>query len=109
MAARRARLARSRAALRSIKAAVRELQASGHKVAQAHLRYLNPWPLNTGDVVTRYRKVLIPENNLGQLLKLVRAEFLVDASGLAKVAGAPFKTSELTEFVLAHLQGVEVR
>ena len=61
------------------------------RVAQAHLHYLNPFPRNTGEVLRRYDRVLIPEMNLGQLLKLVRAEFLVDAFGYNRVRGVPFR------------------
>jgi len=68
-------------------------------VAQAHLHYLNPFPRNTGDVLRSYEKILIPEMNLGQLLKLVRAEFLVDAIGYNRVRGLPFKASELQEAI----------
>ena len=71
----------------------------GHEVAQAHLRYLNPFPRNTGDVLRRYEKVLVPEMNLGQLLKLIRAEFLVDAVGYNKVRGRPFRSSELADAI----------
>ena len=73
----------------------------GHKVAQAHLHYLNPFPRNTGEVLRSYDKILIPEMNLGQLLKLVRAEFLVDAIGYNRVRGLPFKASELQEAITA--------
>ena len=67
----------------------RRRQAS---VAHAHLRYLNPFPRNTGEVLRALRpKVLVPEMNLGQLLKLVRAEFLVDAVGYNRVRGVPFR------------------
>ena len=72
---------------------------SGHEVAQAHLRYLNPCPRNTGDVLRRYEQVLVPEMNLGQLLKLLRAEYLVDAVGYNKVRGRPFRSSELAEAI----------
>ena len=72
---------------------------AGATVARAHLHYLNPFPRNTGDVLRRYEKVLIPEMNLGQLLKLVRAEFLVDAVGYNKVRGRPFRSSELAEAI----------
>ena len=65
------------------------------KVAQAHLRYLNPMPQNTGEVLKRYKKVLVPELNTGQLLLLLRAKFLVDAVGLNKVQGRPFLVSEI--------------
>ena len=70
-----------------IAAAVRRVRHDGHKVAQAHLHYLNPFPRNTGEVLRRYDKILVPEMNLGQLLKLVRAEFLVDAVGYNRVRG----------------------
>ena len=75
--------------------------ATGASVAQAHLHYLNPFPRNTGEVLRRYERVLIPEMNLGQLLKLVRAEFLVDAVGYNRVRGTPFKASELAEAIKA--------
>jgi 2-oxoglutarate/2-oxoacid ferredoxin oxidoreductase subunit alpha len=80
-----------------VAAAVRRVRRDGGKVAHAHLRYLNPFPRNTGDVVRRYDKILVPEMNLGQLLKLVRAEFLVDAVGYNRVRGLPFRSSELAE------------
>src|SRR6266536_226472 len=80
-----------------IGAAVRQVRARGGKVAQAHLRHLNPLPANTGDVLARYQRVLIPEMNLGQLRKLVRAEFLIDAVGYNPARGLPFKAEELVE------------
>ncbi|HEY7524007.1 MAG TPA: 2-oxoacid:acceptor oxidoreductase subunit alpha [Candidatus Limnocylindrales bacterium] len=81
----------------AIRSAVERLLASGRSVAHAHLRYLNPMPLNTGDVVGRYRRVLIPEVNLGQLLLLVRSRYLVDAVGYDRVRGRPFRIAELVE------------
>jgi 2-oxoglutarate ferredoxin oxidoreductase subunit alpha len=75
------------------------VRREGRKVARAHLHYLNPFPRNTGEVLQRYEKVLIPEMNLGQLLKLVRAEFLVDAVGYNKVRGRPFTSTELAEAI----------
>ena len=80
------------------------MRAAGHDVAQAHLRYLNPFPRNTGEVLRRYEKVLVPEMNLGQLLKLLRAEFLVDAVGYNKVRGRPFRSSELAEAITAVIE-----
>jgi 2-oxoglutarate ferredoxin oxidoreductase subunit alpha len=80
-----------------VAAGVRRVRRDGGKVAHAHLNYLNPFPRNTGDVVRRYDKILVPEMNLGQLLKLVRAEFLVDAVGYNRVRGLPFRSSELAE------------
>ncbi|MDT3438582.1 2-oxoacid:acceptor oxidoreductase subunit alpha [Pseudofrankia sp. BMG5.37] len=78
-----------------IAAAVRRVRAKGLQVAQAHLRHLNPFPANTGEVLRSYDRVLVPEMNLGQLRTLVRAEFLVDAIGYNQVRGLPFKAAEL--------------
>ncbi len=83
----------------SITAAREEAEARGWPVAQAHLRYLNPMPKNLGEVLSRFERVLIPELNLGQLSMLIRARFLVDAVGINKVAGQPFKTSELLDAI----------
>jgi 2-oxoglutarate/2-oxoacid ferredoxin oxidoreductase subunit alpha len=82
-----------------IGAAVRRVREDGGKVSQAHLRYLNPFPRNTGEVLRSYDRVLVPEMNLGQLLKLVRAEFLVDAIGFNRVRGLPFRSDELAEAI----------
>jgi 2-oxoglutarate ferredoxin oxidoreductase subunit alpha len=82
-----------------IGAAVRRVRAEGKKVAQAHLRYLNPFPRNTGEVLRSYDRVLVPEMNLGQLLKLVRADFLVDAVGYNRVRGLPFRSDELADAI----------
>jgi 2-oxoglutarate ferredoxin oxidoreductase subunit alpha len=82
-----------------IGAAVRRVREEGGKVSQAHLRYLNPFPRNTGDVLRSYDRVLVPEMNLGQLLKLVRAEFLVDAVGYNRVRGLPFRSDELADAI----------
>jgi 2-oxoglutarate/2-oxoacid ferredoxin oxidoreductase subunit alpha len=84
-----------------IGAAVRRVRESGKKVAAAHLHHLNPFPRNTGDVLRSYDRVLVPEMNLGQLLKLVRAEFLVDATGYNRVRGRPFTSAELAEAIEA--------
>ncbi|HYY80537.1 MAG TPA: 2-oxoacid:acceptor oxidoreductase subunit alpha [Actinomycetes bacterium] len=86
-----------------IGAAVRRVRADGGKVAHAHLRHLNPFPANLGEVLARYDRVLIPEMNLGQLRKLVRAEFLVDAVGFDRVRGLPFKAAELADEILGLL------
>jgi 2-oxoglutarate ferredoxin oxidoreductase subunit alpha len=84
----------------AIHAGVRQARARGARVARAHLRYLNPFPRNLGEVVRRYPKVLVPELNRGHLLRLLRAEFLVDAVGLNKVQGMPFKTIEIEEKIV---------
>jgi 2-oxoglutarate ferredoxin oxidoreductase subunit alpha len=81
----------------SIVTAAKRAQRKGHKVAQAHLRYLNPMPKNTGEVLKRYKKVLVPELNAGQLSVLLRDRFLVDAKGLNKIQGRPFLVSEIEE------------
>jgi 2-oxoglutarate ferredoxin oxidoreductase subunit alpha len=82
-----------------IGAAVRKVREGGRKVAAAHLHHLNPFPRNTGEILRAYDRVLIPEMNLGQLLKLVRAEFLVDAVGYNRVRGLPFTSAELAEAI----------
>jgi 2-oxoglutarate/2-oxoacid ferredoxin oxidoreductase subunit alpha len=84
-----------------IAAACRRVRLGGRQVAHAHLRHLNPFPRNTGEVVRRYERVLIPEMNLGQLLKLVRAEFLVDAVGYNRVTGLPLRAAEVAEAIEA--------
>jgi len=84
-----------------IAAACRRVRRSGRKVAHAHLPHLNPFPRNTGDVLRRYEQVLVPEMNLGQLRKLVRAEFLVDAAGYNRVAGVPLRAAEVADAVEA--------
>src|SRR5262249_50303464 len=82
-----------------ITAAVRKVRQGGGKVAHAHLHYLHPFPRNTGGVLSRYQKGVRPEMNLGQVLKLVRAEFLVDAVGYNRVRGVPFRRSELQDAI----------
>ena len=79
----------------AIRSAVERLQGKGVSVAHAHLRYLNPFPANTEAVVKAYKRVLIPEVNLGQLLMLIRAKYLVDAVGYNRVRGKPFRIAEL--------------
>jgi 2-oxoglutarate ferredoxin oxidoreductase subunit alpha len=82
-----------------ITAGVRRARRQGVRVAQAHLQYLNPLPRNTGDVLRRYEKVLIPEMNLGQLAMLLRAQFLVDAVSYTKVRGRPLGARELEDVI----------
>ncbi|GLW23518.1 MULTISPECIES: 2-oxoacid:acceptor oxidoreductase subunit alpha [Microbispora] len=82
-----------------IAAAARRVRAAGHKVAQAHLRHLNPLPANTGEVLRSYDKVLLPEINLGQLAMLLRARFLVDVISYNRVRGLPFKAEELAAVI----------
>ena len=81
--------------LGTITEAARHARADGKQVATAHLRHLNPFPANTGDVVRSYRRVLIPEMNMGQLATLIRARFLVDAQSYTKIQGLPIFAEEL--------------
>ncbi|HZT65980.1 MAG TPA: 2-oxoacid:acceptor oxidoreductase subunit alpha [Acidimicrobiales bacterium] len=87
----------------AISAAVRRIRARGKKVAHAHLVHLNPFPANLGEVLGSYRKVIVPEMNLGQLSKMIRAEFLVDARSVSKVQGQPFRAGELEAAILEDL------
>jgi 2-oxoglutarate ferredoxin oxidoreductase subunit alpha len=89
-----------------IGAACRRVRGAGMDIAQAHLRYLNPFPANLGDVLAGYDRVVIPEMNLGQLALLLRGRFLVDAISYTKVAGLPFKAEELQGVLTDHVKGV---
>jgi 2-oxoglutarate ferredoxin oxidoreductase subunit alpha len=81
----------------AIRSAVDRLQAEGRSVSHAHMRHLNPFPRNTGDVLRNFKRVLIPEINLGQLRMLIRARYLIDAVGLNRVRGKPFRIAEVEE------------
>jgi 2-oxoglutarate/2-oxoacid ferredoxin oxidoreductase subunit alpha len=87
----------------AIGAACRRLKARGVKVARAHLKHLNPFPQNTQEVLSRFDKVVIPEVNMGQLSKLIRADFLIDVISINRVRGVPFKAGELEEEILKHV------
>ena len=89
----------------SIRQATSQLQAAGHRVAHVHLRHLNPLPADLESILGRYRRVLVPEINLGQLVRLLRAEYLVDAIGFNKVQGRPFKVAEIVARCLKLLNG----
>jgi 2-oxoglutarate ferredoxin oxidoreductase subunit alpha len=81
----------------AITSAAEAARKQGRSVASAHLKYLNPFPRNLGDVLSRYKHVLIPELNHGQLALLVRGKFLVDAVPFNKIAGQPFKIREIQQ------------
>lgn len=83
----------------AIKSAVQELQAEGHTVSHAHIRYLRPFPKNLGEIIGNFEKVLIPEINNGQLIKIIRDQYLVDAKGYNKVMGVPITKGELVDAV----------
>ncbi len=79
----------------AIATAARQLREAGHDVATAHLRHLNPMPANTGEVLRRYDKVLVPELNRGQLAMLLRAHYLVDVVSYQRVRGLPLSVADL--------------
>jgi len=81
----------------SITQALKAQREQGRKIGHLHLRFLNPLPTNLGDILKRYKRVLVPELNMGQLLWVLRAKFLVDAVGLNKIQGRPFKQIELEQ------------
>jgi 2-oxoglutarate ferredoxin oxidoreductase subunit alpha len=86
-----------------VAAGVRRVRNGGGKVAHVHLRWLNPFPANLGDVLRSYDRVLIPEMNLGQLAMLIRSRFLVDAVSYNRVTGKPFKAGEIRDAIEALL------
>jgi 2-oxoglutarate ferredoxin oxidoreductase subunit alpha len=90
----------------SIAAAVDELRARGRRVSHVHLRHLNPLPPDLGDILRSFTKVLVPEMNMGQLLMILRATYLVNAIGLNKIQGQPFKVSEIAERIERLLEEV---
>ncbi|MGZ4210829.1 MAG: 2-oxoacid:acceptor oxidoreductase subunit alpha [Actinomycetota bacterium] len=87
----------------AIRAGCERVRRSGKKVAHAQLYHLNPLPKNTGDVLRAYKRVLVPEINLGQLVKILRAEYLVDAKSYTKMQGQPFRFSEIVTEILKRL------
>ena len=93
----------------AIRQTVTDLQAAGQRAAHVHLRHLNPLPADLGGILARARHVLVPEINLGQLVRVLRAEYLVPAVGYQKIQGRPFKVSELTARSLRLLAGDEAQ
>jgi 2-oxoglutarate ferredoxin oxidoreductase subunit alpha len=94
-----------------IGAGVRRVRKAGHNVAHVHLRHLNPFPANLGDVLKGYERVLVPEMNLGQLALLLRAKYLVDAQGYNHVRGLPLKAADIARAIgalVAEAEGVDV-
>lgn len=79
----------------AIKSAVAEMQSRGHAVSHAHLRYVRPFPRNLGDIIKNFDTVLIPEINNGQLIKIIRDVYFVDAKGYNKIMGIPITKTEL--------------
>jgi 2-oxoglutarate ferredoxin oxidoreductase subunit alpha len=87
-----------------IGAAAASLREAGHPIATAHLRHLNPFPANLGEVLARYDHVLVPEMNTGQLALLLRARYLADVTSHTKIQGQPFKASELADAIVGLLE-----
>jgi 2-oxoglutarate ferredoxin oxidoreductase subunit alpha len=87
------------------KTAVEACQAEGLKVAHAHLRWVNPFPRNLGEILQNYKKVLIPELNMGQLRTLIRSKYLIDAVGLNKIKGRPFDVAEVVDKIKEMIAG----
>ena len=79
----------------AIKSAVAEMQAKGHSVSHAHLRYIRPFPRNLGEILKNFETILIPEINNGQLIKIIRDVYFVDAKGYNKIMGIPITKTEL--------------
>jgi 2-oxoglutarate ferredoxin oxidoreductase subunit alpha len=89
----------------SIKSAVAGIRESGHAVSQIHLRHINPFPRNLGPLLSAFKTVIVPEINSGQLIKLLRAKYLVDAVGFNVVRGLPLRSEEIEDFVENHIGG----
>ena len=88
----------------SIKSAVIQANEKGLSVSHLHLKYINPFPKNLGNILLRYDKILIPELNMGQLLSIIRSKFLVDAVGYNSIKGKPFSSNEILEVIKQHLE-----
>jgi 2-oxoglutarate ferredoxin oxidoreductase subunit alpha len=90
-----------------IVAAVRRVRKTGRRVAYTHLRHLNPFPANLGEILHRYDRVIVPEMNLGQLALLLRAKYLVDVQSYSRVRGLPISLSELAQNLEAEIDATE--
>jgi len=88
----------------AIKSAVSELQASGKSISHVHIRHLRPFPKNLGDIIHNFESVVIPELNNGQLIKIIRDQFLVDAKGYNKIMGVPITKHELVEYLNTYFE-----
>jgi 2-oxoglutarate ferredoxin oxidoreductase subunit alpha len=93
----------------AITSAVEQLRREGAAVSSIHLRHLNPFPKNLGEILKNFDRVLVPEMNLGQLSLLLRGKFLVDAQPVSKVQGKPFKVAEIIDAARPHLSRREVK
>jgi 2-oxoglutarate ferredoxin oxidoreductase subunit alpha len=93
----------------ALRQAAETLRAEGEAVSHLHLRYLNPLQKNVGEILRAFRRVIVCEMNLGQLRMILRHRFLVDAAGLNKVQGQPFKVREIADAARAALRGSAAR
>jgi 2-oxoglutarate ferredoxin oxidoreductase subunit alpha len=84
--------------------AVKIARAEGLDVSHIHIRYLNPFPKNLGELLKGFEQVVVPEMNTGQLVTMLRSTYLVPAEGLNKVNGKPFKSSEILDAIRSHLE-----
>jgi len=91
----------------AIRTAVERQQKKGNSVSHLHLRYLNPLPKNLGEILSKFKQILVPEINLGQLVKVLRSEFLVPAKGFNRVRGLPFRSVELEKVIEETLKGIK--
>ncbi len=89
----------------SIKEAIKNVRGSGFKLSHAHLRYINPFPANLGEVLKKFKRILIPELNLGQLALLIRNEYLKEVIQYNKYQGQPFKVAEIQNKLMEVLGG----
>jgi len=89
----------------TLREAVREMRRKGKSVSHLHLRYLNPLPADLGGILKSFKRVMVAEMNMGQLLKLIRADYLIDAFGVNKIQGRPFKVSEIINRITRALEG----
>jgi 2-oxoglutarate ferredoxin oxidoreductase subunit alpha len=88
----------------ALRSATERARAQGKSVSHIQLRYINPFPANLGDLLVRFKKILVPELNLGQLATILRARYLVPTIGLNKVQGKPFTTSEVYRKIMEELE-----
>ncbi|CAN5203523.1 2-oxoacid:acceptor oxidoreductase subunit alpha [soil metagenome] len=87
----------------AIKSALMQLQAEGHAVSHAHLRYVRPFPKNLGDIIKNFEHVIVPELNNGQLVRIIRDHFMIDAKPYNKIMGVPLTKSEMIDFISKYL------
>jgi 2-oxoglutarate ferredoxin oxidoreductase subunit alpha len=90
----------------AIAAGVERVRARGLRADQAHLVHLNPFPSDLGDVLGRYKRILVPEVNMGQLSRLLRAEFLVDAVSYTQIQGIPFRAADMEEAIMGQIESL---